>query len=50
VVSIPQLLKGTSGVQPSKTTQKDCIDEETSPDEDGVNYATPSKVTKAERF
>jgi hypothetical protein len=50
VVSIPQLLRGTSGIQPPKTFQKDCTNEGTSPDPDGVNYARPLKATKAERF
>jgi hypothetical protein len=50
VVSIPQLLEGTSGIQPPKIVQKDCTNEGTSPDPDGVNYAKPLKVTKIERF
>jgi hypothetical protein len=29
---------------------KDCTNERTSPDPDGVNYARPLKVTKAKRF
>jgi hypothetical protein len=33
-VSILQLLRGTSGVQPPKTCQKDCTNEGTSPDPD----------------
>jgi hypothetical protein len=49
-VRIPQLLRGTSGIQPLKTVQKDCTNEGTSPAPDGVNYARPLKVTKAERF
>jgi hypothetical protein len=39
VVSIPQLLKKTSGVQPPKAFQKDCTNEGTSLDPDGVNYS-----------
>jgi hypothetical protein len=50
VVSIPQLLSGTSGVQPHETVQNDCTDEGTSPDPDGSQYARPLKVTKAKRF
>jgi hypothetical protein len=50
MVSILQLLRGTTGVQPSKTVQKDCTNERISLDPDGVNYARPLKVTKAERF
>jgi hypothetical protein len=46
-VSIPQLLRGTSGVQPPETVQKDSANEGSSPDPDGVNYARPLKVTKA---
>jgi hypothetical protein len=49
-VSVPQLLRETSGIQPHKIVQKDCTNEGTSPDADGVNYASPLKVTKAERF
>jgi hypothetical protein len=49
-VSVPQLLRRASDIQPPKTIQKDCINEVTSPDPDGVNYARPLKVTKAERF
>jgi hypothetical protein len=50
VVSIPQLLRETSGIQPPETVQKDCTNEETSPDPDGISYARPLKVTKAERL
>jgi hypothetical protein len=46
----PQLLRGTSGVQPPKTVQKDYINEGTSPDPDGVSCVRPLKVTKAKRF
>jgi hypothetical protein len=49
VVSIPQL-RGTSDIQPCETVKKYCTNEGTSPDPDGVNYARPLKVTKAERF
>jgi hypothetical protein len=42
--------RGTSGVQPPETIQKDCTNEGTSPDPDGVNYSRLLKVTKAERF
>jgi hypothetical protein len=46
-----QLLRGISDIQPPDTVQKDCINEWTSPDEDGVNfYARPLKVKKSERF
>jgi hypothetical protein len=48
VVSIPHLLRGTSGIQPPKIIQKDCTTEGTSPDPDGVNYARPVKVPKME--
>jgi hypothetical protein len=37
-VSIPQLLRETS-IQPPKAVQKDCSNERTSPEPDGVNYA-----------
>jgi hypothetical protein len=50
VVSVPQLLRGTSGIKPPEIVQKDCTNEETSPDADGVSYARPLKVTEAERF
>jgi hypothetical protein len=50
MVGIPQLLRETSGIQPHETVQKDCTNEGTSPDPDGVNYARPLQVTKAERF
>jgi hypothetical protein len=49
-VGTPQLLRGTSGIQPPKTVQKDCINEGISPDPDAVNYARSLKVTKDERF
>jgi hypothetical protein len=49
-VIILQLLRGTSGVQQPKTFQKDCTNEGTSPDPNGISYARPLKVTKAERF
>jgi hypothetical protein len=47
-VSVPQLFRETSGIQPPKTFQKDCTNEGTSPDPDGVNYGRLLKVTKAE--
>jgi hypothetical protein len=50
VVSIPQLLRETSGIQPHEIVQKDCTDEGTSPAADGVSYARSVKVTKAKRF
>jgi hypothetical protein len=50
VISVPQLLRGTSGIQPPQTVQKDYTNEGTSSDSDGVNYARSLKVTKAERF
>jgi hypothetical protein len=50
MVSIPQILRGTSAVQPPEAVQKDCTNEGTSLDTDGVNYVRPLKVTKAERF
>jgi hypothetical protein len=50
MVSVPQLLGGTSGIQQPKTAQKRCTNERTSPDVHGVNYARPLKVTKVERF
>jgi hypothetical protein len=43
-------LRGTNDVQPCETVQKDCTNEGTSPDPDGVKYARPLKVTKAGRF
>jgi hypothetical protein len=49
-VGIPQLPRGSSGVQPPKTFQKDSTNEGTSPDLDRVNYTRPLKVTIAERF
>jgi hypothetical protein len=45
-----QLLRETMGIQPPGTVQKDCTNERTSPDLDGVNYTRPLKVTKAEIF
>jgi hypothetical protein len=50
VVSIPQLLREISGVQPHETVQKDRTNERTSPDAGGISYARPLKVAKAERF
>jgi hypothetical protein len=50
VVSIPQLLRRASDIQPPETVQKDYTNEETSPGPDGVNYAICLKATKAERF
>jgi hypothetical protein len=50
VVSVLQLLRGTSSTEPCETVQKDCTNEGTSPDPDRVNYARPLKVTKTERF
>jgi hypothetical protein len=50
VASAPQLFRETSGIHLSETVQKDCTNAGTSPDADGVNYARPLKVTKAERF
>jgi hypothetical protein len=50
VVSVPQLLRGTSGIQPPETVQKDCKNEVISPDADGVNYARLLKVAKVKRF
>jgi hypothetical protein len=50
VVSVPQLLRETSDIQPHKTFQEDCTNEGTSPDPDAVSYARPLKVTKAKRF
>jgi hypothetical protein len=44
---IPQLLRGTSGVQPPKTVQEACTNEDTSPGPDGVRHL---KVTKVERW
>jgi hypothetical protein len=49
-VSVPQLLRGTSGTQLPEMVQKDCTNEGSSPDTNGVNYARPLKITKAERF
>jgi hypothetical protein len=49
-VSIPQLLRETIGIQPHEIVQKDCTNEETSPNPNGVNYPRPLKVSKAERF
>jgi hypothetical protein len=50
MVSVLKLLRGTSGIQPPKTVQKDCTNKDTSPDPDGISYARPLKVTKANRF
>jgi hypothetical protein len=50
VVNVPQLLRGTSGIQPPEIVQKDYTSEGTSPDPDRVNYARCLKVTKAKRF
>jgi hypothetical protein len=50
VFGIPQLLRGTSGIQPLKIVQKGNTNEGTSPDLNGVNYARPLKVTKTKRF
>jgi hypothetical protein len=49
-IIIPHLLKGTIGIQPPKTVQKDYTSKEISTDPDGVNYARLLKVTKAKRF
>jgi hypothetical protein len=50
VVSISQLLRETSGVQPPETVQNDYTNEGTSAGLDEVNYARSLRVTKAERF
>jgi hypothetical protein len=50
MVSIPQLLRGTSGVQSPKTVQKDYANEGTSPDLNGINYIRALKENKAKRF
>jgi hypothetical protein len=50
MVSIPQLLRGTRGIQLHETVQNVCTNEGISPDPDLANYARPLKVTKAKRF
>jgi hypothetical protein len=50
VVNVWELLGETSGIQPEKKVQNDCTNEGTSSDADGVSYARPLKVTKAERL
>jgi hypothetical protein len=50
VVSVPQLLTRTSGIEPPETVQNDYTNEGISPKLDKVNYDRPLKVTKAKRF
>jgi hypothetical protein len=49
-ISVFQLLRRTSGVQPPETVEKDYTNEGTSPDPNGVNYAKTLQVTKANGF
>jgi hypothetical protein len=53
VISVPQVLQEKSGIRPCETVQKDCTNEGTSPDADGVSYITYIRslnVTKAQRY
>jgi hypothetical protein len=48
-VSVPQLLRGTSGIQPPTTVEQDCTNEGTPSGPQGASYFRPLKVTKTKR-